>query len=96
MNRDPAVYDDPERFNPDRMVGERFDALPEGAKKFFGNGKRVCIGKDYAWMWNLVTIAVLLKEVDFEMGDPAYELRQDGWFNQRPVGFDVRVRKRVL
>ncbi|KAL8832586.1 MAG: hypothetical protein Q9191_000155 [Dirinaria sp. TL-2023a] len=96
VNRDPKVYEEPEAFKPERMVGEAFESLPAGAKKFFGNGKRVCYGKNYAWMWNMITIAVLLKEVDFEMADPSYQFKQDGWFNLRPVGFNVKVKPRVL
>ena len=96
VNRDPAVYEDPEAFKPERMVGEKWESLPEGAKKFFGNGKRVCIGRHYAWMWNLIVLARLLREIDFEMADPKYELKQDGWFNLRPVGFDVKVKAKGL
>ncbi|KAL9023816.1 MAG: hypothetical protein Q9196_006954 [Gyalolechia fulgens] len=95
VNRDPAVFAEPEAFQPERMVGEKFDKLPEGAKKWFGNGKRVCIGRDYAWMWNMITLVTLLKDVDFEMADPGYRLQQDGWFNLRPVGFDLKVKPRV-
>ncbi|KAL6721245.1 hypothetical protein ACLMJK_000347 [Lecanora helva] len=95
VNRDPDVYEDPEAFKPERMVGEKFDRLPEGAKKFFGNGKRVCIGRNYAFMWCLITTVVLLKDVDFEMADPSYQLKQQGWFNSRPVDFDVKVAPRA-
>lgn len=95
VNRDPAVFAEPEAFKPERMVGEAFDKLPEGAKKWFGNGKRVCVGRHYAWMWDMITIVTLLKDVDFEMADPSYQLKQDGWFNLRPVGFDVKVRLRA-
>ena len=96
VNRDPAVYEDPEAFKPERMVGEKWDALPAGAKKFFGNGKRVCVGRHYAWMWNLIVITVLLKEIDFDFVDPKYKLKQDGWFNLRPVGFEVKVKARAV
>ena len=95
VNRDPAVFEEPEAFKPERMVGEAFERLPEGSKKWFGNGKRVCIGKEYAWMWNMTTIITLLKEVDFEFADPSYQFKQDGWFNVRPVDFYVKVKPRA-
>ena len=95
VNRDPNVFEEPEAFRPERMVGEAFEKLSEGAKKWFGNGKRVCYGKNHAWMWNMITLVALLKEVDFEMADPSYQLRQDGWFNLRPVGFNVKVKPRA-
>ncbi|KAL8783253.1 MAG: hypothetical protein Q9213_004765 [Squamulea squamosa] len=95
VNRDPDVFAEPEAFKPERMMGEAFENLPEGAKKWFGNGKRVCIGRHYAWMWNIITLVTLLKEVDFEMADPDYKLKQDGWFNLRPVGFNIKVKPRA-
>ena len=95
VNRDPAVFEEPEAFRPERMVGEAFEKLPEGAKKWFGNGKRVCYGKNFAWMWNMITLVTLLKDVDFEMADPSYQMKQDGWFNLRPVGFNVIVKPRA-
>lgn len=95
VNRDPAVFEEPEAFKPERMVGEAFEKLPEGSKKWFGNGKRVCIGRYYAWMWSMTTIVTLLKDVDFEMANPSYQLKQDGWFNLRPVDFDIKVKPRA-
>ncbi|MCJ1444621.1 MAG: hypothetical protein MMC23_005123 [Stictis urceolatum] len=96
VNRDPAVFEEPEAFRPERMVGEKFDALPNGAKKWFGNGKRACIGQHYAWLWNMVTLVTLIREVDFELADPGYQLRQQGWFNVRPVEFFVKTKPRAM
>lgn len=94
VNRDPAVFEDPEAFKPERMMGESFETLPEGAKKWFGNGKRVCYGRHFAWLWCMTTLVTLLKDVDIEIVDKGYQLKQDGWFNLRPVGFDVFVKPR--
>ena len=95
VNRDPAVFEEPEAFKPERMIGEAFDKLPAGAKKWFGNGKRVCFGENYAWMWNLIVLVTLLRDVDFELDNPGYQLKQDGWFNLRPVDFYIKVKPRV-
>jgi cytochrome P450 len=94
VNRDPAVFAEPLAFRPERMLGEAFDSLPKGATRWFGNGKRECIGKHYAWQWSVATLAQLLREIDFEMVDPSFKLEQDGWFNVRPIGFEVRVKPR--
>ncbi|SPN99276.1 related to fatty acid omega-hydroxylase (P450foxy) [Cephalotrichum gorgonifer] len=96
VNRDPAVFEDPLEFRPERMLGEAFDNLPLGAKRWYGNGKRECIGKHYAWLWNMVVLAKLVLEVDFDMKDPAYKLEKDGWFNVRPIDFLVKVKPRVI
>lgn len=97
VNRDPAVFDEPLAFRPERMMGQSFEDLPPGVKKWFGNGKRECIGKHWAWQFNMVVTAMLIRECDFEMVDPDYKLdgHQDGWFNYRPVGFKVRVKPRA-
>lgn len=94
VNRDPNVFEEPLAFKPERMMGEQFDKLPEGAKKWFGNGKRECIGRHYAWQWSVLVLAMLVKKVDFEMADEKYELEQDGWFNYRPIGFKTKVKVR--
>lgn len=39
-------------------------------------------------------IVTILKDMDFEMAEPTYELKQDGWFNPMPVGFEVKVKSR--
>ncbi|KAK3934521.1 cytochrome P450 monooxygenase [Diplogelasinospora grovesii] len=96
VNRDPAVFDEPLVFRPERMMGEAFERLPAGVKKWFGNGKRECIGKNWAWQFSNIVLAKLIKEVDFEAANPNYELGQDGWFNLRPVDFHVRVQPRAV
>ncbi|KAI1092093.1 bifunctional P-450:NADPH-P450 reductase [Rostrohypoxylon terebratum] len=95
VNRDPTVFQEPLSFRPERMMGKAFEELPAGVKKWFGNGKRECIGKHWAWQWSMTTLAKLIHEFDFEAADPNYTLEQDGWFNLRPVGFKVRVKPRA-
>ncbi|KAB5545746.1 cytochrome P450 [Coniochaeta sp. 2T2.1] len=95
VNRDPAVFEDPLAFRPTRMMGQEFGSLPAGVKKWFGNGKRECIGKHWAWQFNMVVLAKLIMEVDLEEADPGYSLEQDGWFNLRPVDFFVKVKPRA-
>jgi cytochrome P450 len=94
VNRDPSVFEDPLAFKPERMMGEQFEQLPGGAKKWFGNGKRECIGKHYAWQWSVLVLTMLLQRVDFELVDPEYKLEQDGWFNFRPIGLMAKVKAR--
>ncbi|KAM0254503.1 hypothetical protein ACHAQJ_006722 [Trichoderma viride] len=95
VNRDPTVFEDPLAFKPERMVGEAFEQLPAGAKKWFGNGKRVCIGRYYALQWSLIVLAMMIRELDFEPVSPEYKLEQDGWFNTRPTDFYVKVKAKA-
>lgn len=96
VNRDPTVFEDPLTLRPERMMGEAFDKLPQGVKKWYGNGKRECIGKHWATQFNMTVLAMLVREIDFEEIDPGYTMTQDGWFNVRPVNFFVNVRLRGL
>ncbi|KAL2863267.1 putative cytochrome P450 [Aspergillus lucknowensis] len=96
VNRDPAVFEDPEAFKPERLVGEKYDALPAGVKKGFGSGKRQCFGTRYAWEWSLLVLATLIKEVDFELADKGYKVdnggvNYNGAFSTRPLGFFLLV-----
>ncbi|KAK4096400.1 cytochrome P450-like protein [Parathielavia hyrcaniae] len=94
-NRDPAVFEDPLAFRPERMMGDKFEQLPPAVKKWFGNGKRECIGKHWAWEFLVIVMAKLIRDVDFEAADPDYQLKQDGWFNIRPIDFFVKAKPRA-
>ncbi|PWY92145.1 cytochrome P450 [Aspergillus heteromorphus CBS 117.55] len=92
VNRDPAVFDNPEAFNPDRMLGEKYEQLPEGVKKGFGNGKRECIGKRYAWEWSLFTLITIMKDVEVDLADKGYVTdgagdHYNGAFTVKPLDF---------
>lgn len=86
VNRDLEVFEDAEAFNPERMLGEGWDNLPSAAKKGFGNGKRECFGKNWAWRWSIFTLVSILKDVSFEFQDPNYELVSNGAFSVKPLG----------
>jgi cytochrome P450 len=87
VNRDPEVFEEPESFIPERMLGEKWEALPKGARKGFGNGKRECYGKMWAWRWSIFTLASIIHEVEFEFADPKYEFTSNGAFSVKPLGF---------
>ncbi|KAI0441099.1 cytochrome P450 [Xylaria telfairii] len=95
VNRDPEVFEEPLLFKPERMMGESFERLPAGVKKWFGNGKRECVGKHWALQFSLVVLATMIREVDFEAVDAGYKLEQDGWFNVRPIDFYTKVKARA-
>lgn len=40
LHLDPAVYEDPLTFKPERMLDENFNKLPRNSWKPFGNGVR--------------------------------------------------------
>lgn len=86
VNRDPAVFgEDSEAFRPERVLGEKWDNLPAAAKKGFGNGKRECFGKIWAWQWSFFTLASIIKDVSFELEDKNYNLHANGAFSIKPL-----------
>ncbi|KAJ5819055.1 NADPH cytochrome P450 [Penicillium riverlandense] len=95
VNRDPDVFEDPDAFRPERMLGEAYERLPAGVKKSFGNGKRYCLGKRFALQLSMITLATVLRSVDLQPVDEEYQLKQTGreiCANFRaPVGFFVTV-----
>ena len=62
--RDPGMWPDPERFDPDRFLGEqRGGAADDAAYWPFGLGPRMCVGKDFAYLESISVLASLLQRV---------------------------------
>jgi cytochrome P450 len=61
MHRRPALFPDPERFDPDRWTPERERALPKYAYMPFGGGPRVCIGNGFALMEAHLIVAAVAR-----------------------------------
>ncbi|PGH12872.1 hypothetical protein AJ79_03972 [Helicocarpus griseus UAMH5409] len=96
VNRDPTIFDDPEAFRPERMLGEAYDRLPAGVKKGFGNGKRRCFGAVPAWQWSLITLINIIRKVDLSMADKDYKLKVNGAFCVQPLEFYALVGPREV
>ncbi|MGW5847437.1 cytochrome P450 [Streptomyces sp. NPDC055254] len=60
LHRDPALYADPDRFDPDRWLPERRAHIPREAFVPFGSGNRRCIGDAFAWTEATIVLATLL------------------------------------
>ncbi|MEU9187995.1 cytochrome P450 [Streptomyces sp. NPDC048484] len=59
LHRDPALFPDPDRFDPDRWLPERCAHLPRGAYLTFGAGNRMCIGESFAWTEMAIVTATI-------------------------------------
>ncbi|MER8184534.1 cytochrome P450 [Kitasatospora sp. NPDC094015] len=60
VHQDPALYPDPERFDPDRWLPERRAGQPREAFIPFGAGSRQCIGDAFAKAEMTITLATVL------------------------------------
>jgi Cytochrome P450 len=45
LHTDPALWKDPETYNPDRFSEENSASIIPGSYSPFGDGPRICIGK---------------------------------------------------
>lgn len=70
--RHRALWDDPERFDPDRFLPERSAGRPRLAYMPFGAGPRICIGMMMALNETILILAALARRyrVELEPGHP--------------------------
>ncbi len=66
VHRDPAHYDDPLEFRPERWAGDLRKTLPRFAYMPFGGGPRVCIGNRFAMMEAMLLIATICRRYRLE------------------------------
>ncbi|KAJ5215187.1 P450 monooxygenase [Penicillium citrinum] len=93
LHRDKDVYGpDAEAFGPERMIGERWSSLPNGAWKPFGNGVRACIGRPFAWQEAILTVATLLQTFSFTKANPSYLLSIKTALTIKPQDFYMKAR----
>lgn len=66
MQRDPNLWPEPERFDPDRFLPERSEGRHRFAAIPFSGGPRLCIGHEFAMMEAQILIAMLAQRFRFE------------------------------
>jgi cytochrome P450 len=94
IHRDPRLFAEPLRFDPDRFLPARRAALPRLAYFPFGAGPRICIGEGFAWAEATLALAAIARRARLELESasppapvPRITLRPGG-------GVPVRVRLR--
>jgi cytochrome P450 len=66
VHRHRLLWQDPDRFDPDRFLLEREALYPRTQFMPFGFGQRVCIGSSFAILEATAILATLLQSVRFE------------------------------
>lgn len=59
-HRDPCVWPDPDRFDPDRFAPGQAKTRPPHVDKPFGTGQRSCIGRQFGLHEAVLTLGLLL------------------------------------
>lgn len=90
LHRDPRLYDDPLRFDPDRFLPEREAKLPRFAYMPFGGGRRICIGNQFALMEGQIILHTIGQHVRMDLLSKA-PIGLEPYITLRPKG-GVHVR----
>jgi cytochrome P450 len=91
MHRNPTLFPDPERFDPERMGKDRAKERPKHAYLPFGGGPRTCIGNAFAMMEMQIVLAMLAQAYRFEE-QPGFQLELEPSVTLRPArGLPMRL-----
>jgi cytochrome P450 len=83
VHRRPALWPDPERFEPDRFAPEHESARPRFAYIPFGGGPRGCIGNQFAMAEALLIVAAVAQRYRIELL-PNQDIRPEPLITLRP------------
>jgi len=83
VNRDPRLYPDPLRFDPDRFLGDVAAGRPDWAYPLFGAGTRKCIGVGFAMLEAVLVLAELGRRWRLRL-DPARPVVPQARVSLRP------------
>lgn len=92
--RDPALWPEPERFDPGRFTPERSAERPRFAYFPFGGGPHQCIGQGFALLEATLVLATVLQRYALELV-PDHPLELHASVTLRPRdGLKMRIRER--
>ncbi len=95
LHHDPALFPNPDTFDPDRFLPQEESARPRHAYLPFGGGPRVCVGAAFALMEGHLLLAALAQRVTFALAEPENAIKPEPLITLRPRGgVPVVVRRR--
>lgn len=94
--RDPAHFDTPEAFRPERWLAPAAGVAHDPSTHIpFGSGPRICPGRTLALLEMKVLLAVLYKNFEVTREGRSEDVRELFSFTMSPVGLKVRLRPRA-
>ncbi|TCO46531.1 cytochrome P450 [Actinocrispum wychmicini] len=88
LHRDPALFPDPTRFDPDRWQGQGATDLPRMSFIPFGAGGHKCIGEKFAWAEMTVAVAAVCARWRLRLR-PGHQVREVARAFLRPNGLPM-------
>jgi cytochrome P450 len=74
IHRDPALWDDPLAFDPDRFSPDRMKELDRWQYIPFGAGPRSCIGDHFAMLEATLALATIIRTVEIDSRSDEFPL----------------------
>jgi cytochrome P450 len=74
MHRDPALWEDPLRFDPDRFLPERSKGRSRWQYLPFGGGPRSCVGDHFAMLEATLALATIIRTAEIDSLDGDFPL----------------------
>jgi cytochrome P450 len=83
LHRKPALWEHPDRFDPERFSPERVLARPRHAYIPFGAGQRICIGAAFAMTEAMLILAMITQRYRLHLM-PGHPIEPQGLITLRP------------
>ena len=84
-HRHPDLWQQPERFDPERFRPDQLTQRPRYAYFPFGGGPRICIGSEFALMEGVLTLAAVACEYRL-LAVPGHDVEPEALITLRPRG----------
>jgi cytochrome P450 / NADPH-cytochrome P450 reductase len=95
LHRDKSIWgENADQFNPDNFSSANEAKRPANAWKPFGNGKRACIGRQFALQEATLVLGMLLHRFNL-VDHTRYQLKIRESLTLKPDGFKLRLRPRT-
>lgn len=69
VHRDPALWPNPEKFDPQRFTPENIAERPKSAYVPFANGQRICLGNNFALLEMVLAYAMISRTYELTLVD---------------------------
>ncbi len=83
MHRNPNYWENPERFNPTRFLGDSLQWRPHFSYFPFGGGARQCIGMNFALMEAQLVLATVAQSYRLRVGE-GFKIEPEALVTLRP------------